>query len=393
MITVADAKAKICALARGTESESVPLRRAAGRVLSQPVHAGHTQSPFDTSAMDGYAVQSASVTAGARFRVIGEAAAGHGFSGQIASTEAVRIFTGAPVPEGADRIIIQEDVTREADTITLKDTLDSSPYIRPKGHDFAEGTPFAPQHRLTPGDVTLIGAMNHATLFVRKKPRVAIIATGDELVTPGEVLGPDQIVASNGFGVAALLEAAGAETQLLPIARDTTESLEATFRLAENVDLIVTIGGASVGDHDLVAPVARSLGLDLSFYKIAMRPGKPLMAGRMGNAALVGLPGNPVSALICTRIFLLPLIDAMLRLPAAQEQITQRPLAVPLTKNGPREHYMRAKLQEDGRVVAHGRQDSSLLSVLAWADTLVIRPPHDSPREAGEPVNCIPLYR
>jgi molybdopterin molybdotransferase len=232
--------------------------------------------------------------------------------------------------------------------------------------------------------------MNIASVPVRRKPQVALISTGDELVMPGETPGPDQIIASNTFGLKALLEARGARARLLPIARDTVASLTTAFGLAEGADLIVTIGGASVGDHDLVGRVAGDLGMDRAFYKVAMRPGKPLMAGRMGAAAMVGLPGNPVSAMVCGHVFVAPMVDKMLGLGAGPAPRRETVLAAPLPANGPREHYMRARLTDQG-LIAEDKQDSSLLSILAHSDALLVRPPHDPAREAGETVAYLPI--
>lgn len=233
--------------------------------------------------------------------------------------------------------------------------------------------------------------MNIAEVPVARKPDIALISTGDELVMPGGTPGPDQIIASNTFGLKAMLEGLGAQVRILPIARDTHSSLRTAFSLAEGADLIVTIGGASVGDHDLVGEVAANLGMERSFYKVAMRPGKPLMAGRLGTSAMAGLPGNPVSAMVCGHIFLAPMVRAMLGLPPLQEVILSAPLAAPLEQNGPREHYMRATLTEDGQIRAFERQDSALLTVLAEADALLIRPPHDPPREIGETMSYLRL--
>ena len=232
--------------------------------------------------------------------------------------------------------------------------------------------------------------MNIADVPVRRRPVVALIATGDELVMPGETPSRDQIIASNSFGLKAMLDAAGAEARLLPIARDNLPSLRTAFTLAADADLIVTIGGASVGDHDLVAPAAEEMGLDRSFYKVAMRPGKPLMAGHMGGSTLIGLPGNPVSSMVCGQVFLLPVLRAMLGLGTGPAPRLQRPLDADIGQNGPREHYMRAKLSAGG-IAPYDRQDSSLLTVLAAADALLVRPPHDGPRRAGEMVDYIPL--
>ena len=388
MIPVAQALDALFALTRTLETEEVPLRQAAGRTLAREVTARRTQPPFPASAMDGYALSDAAP--GARFRLIGESAAGHRFGGSVGPGEAVRIFTGAPVPDGCDRVVIQEDVDRDGDRITLRDRLDPGPYIRPAGTDFAEGETLSAPRRLGPNDVALLAAMNVARVPVVRRPVVALIATGDELVQPGETPGPDQIVASNSYGLAALLGAHGAEVRMLPIARDTVESLGTILGLARDADLIVTIGGASVGDHDLVARVAADRGLERSFYKVAMRPGKPLMAGRLGDAALVGLPGNPVSAMVCGHVFLRPMLRSFLGLGQAPVDLRNRTLCAPVGANGPREHYMRASSGPDGVTVSE-RQDSSLLSVLARADCLVVRPPHDAARDAGDTVPVIDL--
>ncbi|WP_299953238.1 gephyrin-like molybdotransferase Glp [uncultured Roseobacter sp.] len=390
MIPVAEALAHLFALADPMGAETVPLRDAAGRVLAQDVQASRTQPPFHASSMDGYALRRAEVEPDAMFKVVGEAAAGHAFDGKVGPGQCVRIFTGAPVPEETDFVVIQEDVTRRGDLITLNRDMGSKDNIRPAGVDFKAGDSMTAPRRLGPSDVALLAAMNIAQVPVIRRPSVAIMATGDELVMPGETPGPDQIIASNTFGLAAQLEAEGADARLIPIARDTAASLKTAFQLAATADLIITIGGASVGDHDLVAPVAEELGMQQSFYKVAMRPGKPLMAGRLNGTPMIGLPGNPVSALVCGTVFVAPVIRAMLGLgahPAAQRQTT---LAAALPANGPREHYMRATLDADG-LRAFDQQDSSLLSILARADALLVRPPHDLARAAGERVSYLPL--
>jgi len=390
MISVSEALAHLFKLVEPLRPETIPLRQAAGRRLVAPVTAQRTQPPFDATAMDGYAVKSVELEQHAQFKVIGEAAAGHQFSGIVKAGQAVRIFTGAPMPTGSDAVVIQEDVTRDGDVITvISDALDAT-HVRPAGGDFKAGDSFAPTDPLTPADIALLAAMNHAELTVRARPTVAILPTGDELVQPGETPGPDQIIASNSYGLAALLEANGAHARLLPIARDTEASLRIGLEAAQDADLIVTIGGASVGDHDLVGDVAVAMGLKRSFYKIAMRPGKPLMAGRMGKAAMVGLPGNPVSAMVCGTIFILPMVRAMQGLGAAPTPRITAHLAHEIPANGPREHYMRAHLTENGATV-FDRQDSSLLGILAQANALAVRPPHDTQRSAGDALEFILL--
>jgi len=389
MITVDAALSHLFSLVAPLGVEEVPLAEAAGRVLAREVAAMRDQPPFAASAMDGYAIAGEAV-AGTTLRVIGEAAAGHGFNGRVGAGEAVRIFTGAPVPGGATRVVMQEDVTPEGAAITLGDGIGAGDNIRAAGGDFRAGQTMSAPRRLRPADIALLASMNMAFVPVHRRPEVALIATGDELVMPGEDPGPDQIIASNTFGLKALLEARGARARLLPVARDSRASLETVLGLAAGCDLVVTIGGASVGDHDLVARLGPELGMERAFYKVAMRPGKPLMAGRMGDAAMIGLPGNPVSAMVCGHVFVVPMVEAMLGLGTAPAPRRTAPLAAPLPANGPREHYMRARLGDDG-IAAEDRQDSSLLSILAHADALLVRPPHDPAREAGEMVTFLPL--
>ena len=390
MISVSDALSHLFDLVTATEVEAVPLRQAAGRVLARDVVATRTQPPFAASSMDGYALRQTEVEPDAMFKVIGEAAAGHRFDGVVKAGQAVRIFTGAPVPEGADFVVIQEDTTRRGDLIMLGHDIGPKTNIRPAGGDFHTGDTMDAPRLLRPADIALLASMNVATVPVYTKPRVAIIATGDELVQPGEVPNPDQIIASNTYGLAALLEQHGAQCRMIPIARDTVPSLTQAFTMAQDADLIITIGGASVGDHDLVAPVAAQMGMEQAFYKVAMRPGKPLMAGRLRDVPMIGLPGNPVSAMVCGTVFVVPVLRKMLGLPAAPAARIDLPLCVDLPANGPREHYMRAMLR-DGAVLPEDNQDSSLLGILSRADVLMVRPPHDEARTAGEIIGCIPL--
>ncbi|UWQ76602.1 gephyrin-like molybdotransferase Glp [Leisingera sp. M658] len=391
MIPVSEARAHLLSLVQQLETKQVPLAQAAGRVLSADLQARRDQPPFSASAMDGYAVNAAEVELHAMFKVIGEAAAGHAFQGRAGAGQAVRIFTGAPVPEGASFVVIQEDTTRNGDLITITGAPGSNHNIRPRGGDFTDGQTVTAPKRLTPADIALLAAMNIPAIPVTRRPEIALISTGDELVMPGGTPGPDQIIASNTFGLKAMLEDIGARARILPIARDTESSLRTAFELAEGADLVVTIGGASVGDHDLVGKVAQDLGMERSFYKVAMRPGKPLMAGRMNGAAMVGLPGNPVSAMVCGHVFLAPMVRSMLGLPApAQEQLLTATLCAPLTANGPREHYMRANVQ-NGQLQAFDNQDSSLLTILAEANALLVRPPKDGARRIGDTVQYLPI--
>jgi molybdopterin molybdotransferase len=389
MISVEEALARCLALCAPLPSETVPLAQAAGRWMSAPAVARRDQPPFPASAMDGYAVQG-DPGPDDNFLVIGEAGAGHAFKGEVGPGHAVRIFTGAPVPAGATRVIIQEDVVRIDDRIILKEGLDAGIHIRPLGQDFRAGDSLSPR-RLRPNDLALLAAMNIPAVQAARKPVVALVATGDELVMPGEDPRPDQIIASNSFALKAMVEAAGGEARLLPIARDTEAELLTVLGLTEGADLIVTIGGASVGDHDLVGRVA---GLEHSFWKLALRPGKPLMAGRMNGVPMLGLPGNPVSAIVCGHLFLLPMVRAMLGDPSPLPQPRKARLTVDLPANGPRAHYMRARLtQTDGlpEIAPFDRQDSALLSILGQADALLIRPVDAPACRAGDTVDYLPL--
>lgn len=390
MITVDEARALVLDLAPEMETEQVPLAEAAGRVLAAEVTANRDQPPFAASSMDGYAVKATEVELHAMFKVIGEATAGQRFDGTVGPGQAVRIFTGAPVPDGADFIVIQEDTQRRGDLLTITNDPGPKTNIRPAGVDFRVGSTLSAPRRLNARDLALLAAMNVPAVPVTRKPQIALIATGNELVMPGETPGPDQIISSNSFGLKALLEDAGAHVRMLPIARDTIKSLETALNLAQGADVVVTIGGASVGDYDLVAEASEKLGLRQSFYKVRMRPGKPLMAGRLGDAAMVGLPGNPVSAMVCGYVFLIPMVRRMLGLSPAELEVKQARLARPLPANGPREHYMRAWLSDEG-LSAFDDQDSSLLSVLAQSNALLVRPPHDPERASGEIVQYLPI--
>lgn len=392
MISVEEALRQVLALAGPVEREEVPLDQAAGRVLAAPVTAGLSQPPFDSAMMDGYALRRADLAVGAQLRVVGEAAAGHALSRPIGPGEAARIFTGAPLPAGADCVLMQEDSTRAGEFVTIT-ALPAAPYIRPRGHDFSIEDQILAPRLLDSRTIGLIAAMNAPSVCVARRPRVAIVATGDELVPPGTPPGPGQIICSNNYALAALARAAGAEAQLLPIAPDRPEALRDTLEQAARADLVVTIGGASVGDHDLVGKVAGEMGLERAFWKIAMRPGKPLMAGKLGASLMLGLPGNPVSSIVCGMIFMQPLIHAMQGLPPRDRSI-QTALAVELPANGPRLHYMRARLLPGDRMPLaepFADQDSGLLSVLSQADGLLIRPAHDAPRKAGDLLSFLPF--
>ena len=393
MITVEEALARCFALVTPLPAETVGLRQAAGRVLAEAVGARLTQPPFDASAMDGYALGRVA-SAGDRFAVVGEAGAGHAFTGTLAPDQAARIFTGAPLPQGAATIIIQEEVDVAGVAITVKVDTRPGDHTRRRGQDFAEGDTLSAPRRLRANDLALLAAMNIPEVRVSRRPIVAIIATGDELVMPGETPGPDQIVASNLFALEAMARAEGAETRLMPIARDREEDLRQVFELAEAADLIVTIGGASVGDHDLVGKVAADMGLERAFWKIAMRPGKPLMAGRLGSSLMLGLPGNPVSAIVCGHLFLVPMLRALQGLPQEGPRPARARLAEDVGPAGSRVHYMRARLVPGADlplIAPFVSQDSALLRILTEADALLIRPLGDGPRHAGEVVEYLPL--
>lgn len=390
MISVDEALARVLALAPPPQGENITIADALGRALLGPVRARLTQPPFNAAAMDGYALRSAEI--GQPLRIIGEAAAGHPWNGQAESGTAVRIFTGASVPDGYDRVVMQENTAREGDILTVTDPYGSD-NIRPRGNDFSEGDSFAPRRPLTPSDIGLLAAMNIPEVTVARRPRVAVLATGDELLSPGQTPEPGQIICSNDIAIAALAREVGAETEVLPIARDTEASLRDSFARAASADLVITIGGASVGDHDLVGKVATEMGLERAFYKIRMRPGKPLMAGKLGRSAMLGLPGNPVSSIVCAILFMQPFIRRMQGLPGLIPLRKAR-LDCPLPPEGDRQHYLRSQLKWGGDlpvIIPFSSQDSARLALMSQADALLVRPPHDPARDAGDLVDYLPL--
>ena len=394
LLPVSDALLRVLESARAPlPAEHVPLAQARGRTLAQDVAALRTQPPFPASAMDGYAVRAADIASvPARLKVIGESAAGRRFMGAVAPGEAVRIFTGAPVPDGADTILIQENTRAEDGAVIAFESETLGRYVRRAGLDFSTGDVLLKKgRRLGPPELALAAAMNHPTLPVTRQPRVALLATGDELVRPGEDIGPDQIVASNTFAVRAYAENAGAEVIDLGIAGDRFEDIEAAIRRARDAgaDVLVTLGGASVGDHDLVQTALANEGMDLGFWRIAMRPGKPLMHGRIGDMRILGLPGNPVSAIVCGYLFLVPLVRALSGDPAAGEDRSELAvLASDLPENDNRQDYLRARIigMQDGHplVDAFGKQDSSMLRILSDAQCLIVRDAHAPAAKAGE---------
>jgi molybdopterin molybdotransferase len=396
LLPVADALARILDGAVPTAAERVALPQARGRTLAADVKALLTQPPFDASAMDGYAVRAADLAATpVELTVIGESQAGRGHDGEVSAGRAVRIFTGAPVPCGADTVVIQENCERHDATVRVREPAEAGTNIRSAGGDFADGqTLLAAGHVLDAGAITLAAAGGHPLLPVRRRPRVAILANGDELVEPGVTPGPDQIVCSNTYGLAALVERAGATAEILGIARDEHSDIEAKLAAAKDADVLVTIGGASVGDRDLIRPALEASGMSLDFWKVAIRPGKPMLFGRLGATRVLGLPGNPLSCLIAARVFLVPLIARLLGRSSKEAGRTAL-LGAALPANGPRQHYMRAALRTDDKGCMHATaltvQDSSFITGLVAADALLVRPPNAPAAEAGTPVPILML--
>ena len=400
-LSVEEARARMLADAALLGVETVAIGQALGRVLTQTIDATRDQPPFAASAMDGWAIRRADLTEGAVFRVAGESAAGKAYSGLVRQGEAIRIFTGAPVPAGADLVVIQEEAQRDGDTVRFAADDDPKSNIRPAGGDFRSGDRLLePGVRLDPWRLSLAAAAGRATLEVARRPRVAILATGDELVQPGGTPAADQIFESGSIALAALVETWGGSAMRLTAAADNAEAIAASVAGIE-ADLIVTVGGASVGDHDLVKPAMERLGLSLRVETIAVRPGKPTWFGTLdaedqGGRRVLGLPGNPASALVCAELFLRPLLAALTGRDPAPAMIAAR-LAAPLAANGPREHWMRAALSIDpeGRaiVAAFPDQDSSLVGVFSRADALVRRPANAAAASSGDIVDVLPLAR
>jgi molybdopterin molybdotransferase len=397
MLSVRDAHARIIAAFEPLPPEMVSIADAAGRVLADTPAARLTQPPADLSAMDGYAVRAEDVPAApATLRLVGQAPAGGSYDHALKPGETVRIFTGGPLPMGADSIVIQEDTKAEADRITILEEPRIGRHVRKAGLDFAAGEgPVQAGRRLTARDVALIAAMNVPWLSVRRKPRVAILSTGDELVMPGEPVGRNRIVSSSGIAVAALVRAWGGEPILFDIARDDAALIEQRIAAGAQHDLLITLGGASVGDHDLVQAALKAQGFTMDFWRIAMRPGKPLMFAARARARVLGLPGNPVSTMVCSLMFVKPAMERMLGQSGDLIATIPARLAVDLKPNDTREDYVRSKLMpgKDGvpLVEPHPVQDSSMLSVLAASDALLVRPAHDAPRKAGDTVQVIDL--
>ncbi|MER8954329.1 molybdopterin molybdotransferase MoeA [Mesorhizobium sp. M0833] len=398
LVPVAEALERLLDGAVALPGERVALLDAADRVLAEPVVALRTQPPFNASAMDGYAVRAADIASlPARLSVIGIAPAGRGFAGTVQQRQAVRIFTGAPLPEGTDTIVIQENVRDlGGGSVEVTEPTVQGRNIRRLGLDFAKGDVLLPKGRLLdPAALSLAASANHPEVDVVKRPLVAIIATGDELLPPGSELGPDQIISSNAYGVAAAAQSVGARALDLGIAPDRREAIAALVEKAvkAGANVIVTLGGASVGDHDFVHDVLIGQGMTLDFWKIAMRPGKPLMFGRLGDIRCIGLPGNPVASLVCAQLFLKPLL-ARLGGRAFQQDIRRARLGAAMPANDLRQDYVRAVVTDDaGALVAtpFGIQDSSMLKMLADANGLIVRAPFAPAAAAGSPCDVLML--
>jgi molybdopterin molybdotransferase len=393
---VAEAMAKIIGAAKLLPSESVKLQEAHGRILAKPVIAKRDQPPFDNSAMDGYALRAADATAGATLKLAGMSAAGHAFRGVVKPGQAVRIFTGAPLPKGVDAIVIQENATQAEGKVTINVAAVTHRHIRGRGLDFKAGDILVPAGtRLNARDIALAAAAGSATVSVRKNPRIAIITTGDELVEPGKRPRPDQIFSSNSLALETMARSWGADVTNLGIVQDSIKATKSAILGAlKSANLIITTGGASVGEHDLVQAALKESGFRIGFWKIAMRPGKPLMFGTRGKVLAIGLPGNPVAAMVCTRVFVHPLLCAMAGR-AADESAATAILEMDLPANDKRQDYLRATLNHlpDGRRTARPAavQDSSMQRTLREAQALIVRPPLAPPAKAGDIVPIILL--
>ncbi len=398
LMPVEEALSRILGSVSPLNTEDVDLAQMLGRTNAEPLVANITQPPFNASSMDGYAVRSRDVTSlPVDLQVIGSAPAGRSFDGPVGALEAVRIFTGAPVPDDCDLVVIQEDTTvAEEGRVRINSLENDRTNIRPSGLDFRTGDRLIePGLRIGPREIALAAAMNIAQVKAFRRPRVAILATGDELVMPGSAPRRDQIISSNNFGLSAFVKQLGAWPIDLGIARDTVESLTEKASRINNADVLVTIGGASVGDHDLVQKALSGMGLEVDFWRIAMRPGKPLMFGTLGTTKVLGLPGNPVSALVCARVFLQPMIAKMQGSTAAEMAMTKAVLGCALAANDRRQDYLRTTLERsgDGPIIAtpFERQDSSMLRTLAHSQGLLVREPHAPPAQPGDTVSVLEL--
>ena len=393
LMPVEEARARILTNVKPLPPENVPLAQALGRVLAKPLSAKRDQPPFNSSAMDGYALRSEDNMT--EFMVIGTSAAGHAFNGKLKSGEAVRIFTGAPVPETSDAVVIQENTTASGKVVSILQSARVGQNIRTRGLDFRKGEALLPAAIcLNARDIGLAAAMNCNVVSVRKKPVVAVIATGDELVLPGNKPRADQIVSSNSNALVAMAQSLGANVINCGIVRDDLKTTERAILKMARADIIVTTGGASVGDHDFIQQALKNTGIKIDFWKIAMRPGKPFMYGRKGKQHVLGLPGNPVSALVCARLFLKPLLDCLQGLPVEEPAIMAR-LGTAMPANDSRQDYVRATLEiaPDGSrtATAYGKQDSSMQRTFRDAHCLIIRPPNAPAASIGDPIPILNL--
>lgn len=391
LLPVADAQARLFAMAPRIASERVPLAEAAGRWTAEPVIALRAQPGADLSSMDGYAIRFDDLPGA--WRVIGESAAGRAFDGSIGPGEAARIFTGAAMPAGADSVLVQEEAVREGDALSLagEGPPRRGASVRRKGLDFDRGAMLiAAGTRLTPAAIALAATGGHGALTVNRRLRIAILATGDELIAPGTA-SDDRLALPEGNSamLAAMLADLPVNVTVAGIIPDRLDALVAAFSAA-SADIIVTTGGASVGDHDLVRPALEAAGGTVDFWRIAIRPGKPMLAGRLGEAMVLGLPGNPVSAFVTATLFLRSLIAAMAGAADPLPRTLRAELADPLPANDHRQDYLRATLV-DGRVSAAALQDSSMLATLARATCLIVRPPQASAAAIGDTVDILPL--
>jgi molybdopterin molybdotransferase len=384
--------------------EEIPITNALGRVTAEDVRSRRTQPPVPLSSMDGYAVRFQDIKkTPSNLKRVGSAPAGGSYSSTLKANETVRIFTGGPIPDGADTVVIQENVNAESENNGAKVVINEKPikgqFIRLAGLDFKAGDiGIKAGKTLTTRDIGLAAAMNIPWITVRRRPKVAILATGDEIVRPGEEIGPHQIVSSNSYSLAALVQDFGGEPLILGIAPDTIEGIQSSVKGALNADLLLTTGGASVGQHDLIQEALSKKtygddGLDVNFWRIAMRPGKPLIFGRLGKTPIIGLPGNPVSTVICSLIFVKPAIEKMIGTEIESQEKTTAYLCEELSENDERQDYLRALVfsNDDGNktVRAFQRQDSSMMMLLTKANCLIVRPPYDPKRSVGEEVEIL----
>jgi molybdopterin molybdotransferase len=397
LLPVADARALIVGDLQALDTETVKLADARGRVLRVPAIAQVSHPPADVSAMDGYAVRAADLpVAHSTVTVVGESSAGHPWKGSVAPGQAVRIFTGAYVPDGADAIVLQEDTTVDGTKITVTEAAQIRRHIRPSGQDFRTGDQvLAPPRRLTSRDIGLLAAMNLPHITVSRKPRIGVLSTGDEIVLPGDHVGEGQIVSANGPGLCAFIAAHGGDPIHLGIVKDDSAALMQAAQKVDGLDMLVTSGGVSVGDHDLVKGALTTAGFKATFHKIAMRPGKPLLYGRLNGVPLMGLPGNPVSSMVCAVLFLGPAIDKLQGLRGDAPTTLPARLGVDIKANDNRADHIRATLDRDTQgmltTAPVGVQDSAMIANLARADALIVRAPFAPAAKAGEMVQVIPL--